>query len=241
MINLAQFLHQFGVIAYVMIAGSVIIVAISIERLITLLLQPKLPLKKADKLHQDYAKGDISKDNYLKMLYQLSHNKELKRCFNYLSDEDRNLAKTRASSYLQQKRQQLQRPLLWLNFFAVGSPMLGLLGTIWSMSHSFSALAQSLAGDGLGKMIQYLSEAMFATAFGIVLALMSMFALYLLRQLTEKYLNRYEAFLNQLFCDVESLTKTDQLLKSLTQDTKMSKAKKIEKVEDDFKSFSTSN
>ena len=96
------------------------------------------------------------------------------------------------------KRQKLQRPLVWLNLFAVASPMLGLLGTIWSMSHSFSALAASLNGDGLHKMISYLSEAMFATAFGIVLALMSLFAFYCLRQLAERYLSHCEYVLNQL-------------------------------------------
>ena len=234
MINLTQFLDQFGVIAYVMIAVSIIIVAISIERGITLLLQPKLPLKAADRLHRAYAKGSVSKGDYLKLLQKLSCNKEMKRSVHYLMDSDSEIAKARASDYLQQKRQQLQRPLLWLNFFAVGSPMLGLLGTIWSMSHSFSALAASLAGDGLGKMIQYLSEAMFATAFGIILALMSMFALYLFRQLTEKYLHRYESFLNQLFCDVEVLRKADQLLRSLEQETQP------KKVEDDFESIQIS-
>ena len=74
--------------------------------------------------------------------------------------------------------------------------MLGLLGTIWSMSQSFNMISKSMNSDSMQMMITYLSEAMYATAFGIVLALVSMLSLYVLRQKSDQYLNKCPAYLH---------------------------------------------
>ncbi len=126
--------------------------------------------------------------------------------------EPKELAESEVCLLMRKQRQRMQRPLIWLNLFAVVSPMLGLLGTIWSMSHSFAALAESLSGNGLQNMIMYLSEAMYATAFGIVLALVSLLAFYCFRQFSERYLANAEEALNQLILslDRQKVRKQDQ-------------------------------
>ncbi len=122
---------------------------------------------------------------------------------NILFDAPGATAEDELSLIISQKRIALERPLDWLNLFAITSPMLGLLGTIWSMSHSFALISTAnLSGGGMQKMITYLSEAMYATAFGISLALTSMFFLYLLRQKFEGYLSDCEIALNRLHIDI---------------------------------------
>ena len=189
-----QFFSSFGPIAYLLIISSIVILTLSIERLITLYLQPKLPVKALAELSKSIKMGK----NQQAMEIKNSLNKHFHEWVEILFTSPRTLAEDELSLLINQKRISLQRPLDWLNLFAIVSPMLGLLGTIWSMSHSFSELSKNLTGDNTHKMITYLSEAMYATAFGIILALLSMFCLYFLKQKSERYLDQCEFSLNKV-------------------------------------------
>ncbi|WP_116964476.1 MotA/TolQ/ExbB proton channel family protein [Fastidiosibacter lacustris] len=190
---------QFGVIGYTMLVVSFIIVALCIERALTFLSLPKLNLKRVSDMILA-----INQDNKKELnacLGQLK--KPLLKYIKPLFIESKHIAESELCLLLRKQRQRMQRPLIWLNLFAVISPMLGLLGTIWSMSHSFAALAQSLDGNGLHNMITYLSQAMYATAFGIALALMSLLAFYSFRQYSERYLANCEEALNYLLLSLD--------------------------------------
>lgn len=187
-----QFFSSFGPIAYLLALSSVIILAIAIERLITMYTQTKLPLKQLHSLTNFIRQDNLSQAKK----YALSLPKNFKQWIDILLNYPSKIAEEELSLIISQKRLSLQRPLDWLNLFAIISPMLGLLGTIWSMSHSFKILDKSLNGDSMHKMITYLAEAMYATAFGITLALISMLFLYFLRQKSEKYLSQCEYALN---------------------------------------------
>ena len=196
---MGHFFSQFGLVSYAMLAVSFIIVAICIERVITFVSLPKLNLSKVKSLIVA-----INRDDSKTLNARL--NALTKPVLKYISPlviESKEIAESEICLLMRKQRQRMQRPLIWLNLFAVISPMLGLLGTIWSMSHSFAALAESLSGNGLQNMIMYLSEAMYATAFGIVLALVSLLAFYCFRQFSERYLTNAEEALNQLILSLD--------------------------------------
>lgn len=194
MIILEHFFSSFGLIAYLLLLASIAILALSIERLITIFIQPRLPIKNLQAITINLKKGDsLQVENYIAktpLLYQ--------KWIRLILDNTQKQAEDELSLNLMQTRNHLQRPLEWLNLFAIISPMLGLLGTIWSMSHSFASISKSMTSEGMHQMITYLSEAMYATAFGITLALISMLSLYFFRQKTESYLTNRELWLNKI-------------------------------------------
>lgn len=194
MIILEHFFSSFGLIAYLLLLASVAILALSIERLITIFIQPRLPIKNLQAITINLKKGDsLQVENYMAktpLLYQ--------KWIRLILDNTQKQAEDELSLNLMQTRNHLQRPLEWLNLFAIISPMLGLLGTIWSMSHSFASISKSMTSEGMHQMITYLSEAMYATAFGITLALISMLSLYFFRQKTESYLTNCELWFNKI-------------------------------------------
>lgn len=189
-----DFFNLFGPVSYLMMGASVFIVAIILERSFHFIFLPRLSEKVIEHIEQDVISKDIDKaKSRIKSLRPKSQ-----KIVEPLFIEQQEYAQQEVTLHLIRIRQKLQQPLLWLNLMALISPMMGLLGTIWSMSHSFSALASSFSGGSLESLIRYLSEAMWATAFGIVLALISLCALYILRQLSEAYLNNLENALNSL-------------------------------------------
>ncbi len=190
-----QFFSSFGPIAYLLLLSSVVIIALSFERLITLYSQPKISFKQLNNLIGLIKHGDLNQAK----TYTSTLPKTFQQWVTLLLTYPLQIAEDELSLIFSQRRISLQRPLDWLNLFAITSPMLGLLGTIWSMSNSFNVLSKSLGSDGMHKMIAYLSEAMYATAFGIILALVSMLFLYFLRQKSEQHLSLCELSLNRIY------------------------------------------
>ena len=93
--------------------------------------------------------------------------------------------------------------------------MLGLLGTIWGMSKSFASLsAQMNQANDFENLIRYLSEAMYATAFGIVIASLSLIALFIFRFLFEQYFQNLEDSLNT-FIELVAKTKLHSVVINL--------------------------
>lgn len=194
MIDTGHFFSSLGPAAYLLVLSSIAIVALSIERLVTLYTLPKIPLKQLKALTKLITDGDLKGASTDIAKLPNVFQEWIKILLNYPPK----IAEDELSLIILDKRITLQRPLDWLNLFAITSPMLGLLGTIWSMSHSFGMIGRSLGNDGIQKIMLYLSEAMYATAFGIILAVISMLFLYLLRQKSEKYLSLCELTLNRI-------------------------------------------
>ena len=188
------FSASFGPVAWLLLIASVLILAISIERTVTLYFRPFLSSSQSDSILK------LVQDGQLEAVKEHAANASplLQEMFEVLFNQPKQAAEDELTLILAEKRTKLQQPLEWLNFFAIISPMLGLLGTIWSMSHSFHELGSSMTAGGMHKMITYLSEAMYATAFGIMLSLISMLALYCFKYRTENCLSRCELLLNRV-------------------------------------------
>ena len=186
------FFSSFGPIAYLLAISSIAILAIIIERLIIFYNQPKFSKKDCQQIITRLQQGQ----GLIVEKQQVST--RFNSWLEILTKNPLILAEAEITLLLTELRNKLQKPLEWLNLFAIAAPMMGLLGTIWSMSHSFAILGKDLNNGNLNKMIEYLSEAMYATAFGIILALVSMLGLYILRQKSDKYLDECELAFNRI-------------------------------------------
>ena len=83
-----------------------------------------------------------------------------------------------------------------LNILAtVGSvaPFVGLFGTVWGIMHSFSHIAQS-KNTSLAVVAPGISEALFATAIGLVAAIPAAGAYNILSGQVSRYAQQLEAF-----------------------------------------------
>lgn len=188
-----SFSASFGPIFYLLMIVSIIILTIIIERFLVIFgKKDSLSLFQLNEIFQSVRKSENVIDCALK---RNSFGAEVISIITTNSKKD---AEDELSILLMEKRNSLQRPLEWLNFFAIVSPMLGLLGTIWSMSGSFKELSSSTLSNDMQGMINYLSEAMYATAFGIILSAVSMFFLYVFKYKTDGYFIRCELILNKI-------------------------------------------
>lgn len=70
----------------------------------------------------------------------------------------------------QRCRQQLERGLLWLALCASAAPFIGLLGTVWGIMNAFEDIAAS-GSSSLAVVAPGVSEALIATAFGLIAAI----------------------------------------------------------------------
>ncbi|MCF6776528.1 MotA/TolQ/ExbB proton channel family protein [Thiotrichales bacterium 19X7-9] len=193
--SFALLTNLFGPVSYILAIGCIFLGMIVIERMITYFSMPKLKAKRINQLI-----NLIELKEYTKAKDTTNNDKGLiKRLILPIFGSSKDLAEQEVSLYLLKLRHKLQQPLNWLNLVAIIAPMIGLLGTIWGMSHSFSTLAMNMESNhGMQQLIEYLSQAMWATAFGIFLAVISLCTLYILRYWSEHYLNHCEHELNRL-------------------------------------------
>jgi len=91
----------------------------------------------------------------------------------------------------------LERNLFWLQTVAQAAPLMGLLGTVFGMIRMFSATA--LAGLGDARILsQGISEAMFATAEGLLIGIPALFAYNYLSARAERYILEIESYASRL-------------------------------------------
>jgi biopolymer transport protein TolQ len=87
-----------------------------------------------------------------------------------LSDAELNALWLTFSKVQDEERDTLQSGLVWLSVIAVVSPLLGLLGTVLGVMHSFLGVTATGAAN-IGSVAPGIAEALVATAFGLVAAI----------------------------------------------------------------------
>lgn len=100
--------------------------------------------------------------------------------------------------------ERLMQRLNWISVCANLAPMLGLLGTVQGMILTFQALAVNGAGD-IGSLSISISQALWTTAGGLVIAIPSVAFFYVLRNNANRLILRMQAITTDLVKDLRNV------------------------------------
>lgn len=104
---------------------------------------------------------------------------------------------------------QLDRRTGFLAMFGNVATLLGLLGTISGMIHSFAAVASASPVDRATMLSKGISEAMNCTAFGLIVAIPALVAYAVFQSRTERLLTSMTEATTQVFHDLAFVTDSD--------------------------------
>jgi len=102
----------------------------------------------------------------------------------------------------------------FLGMFGNVATLLGLLGTIVGMIHSFGAVASASPTDRATLLSKGISEAMNCTAFGLVVAIPALVAYAIFQNKTDKMVAALTEDTTQIFNDLLFLTDSDSMSQS---------------------------
>lgn len=111
------------------------------------------------------------------------------------------LREAQAQSIASQIERDMSKGFWVLETIVTAAPLLGLLGTIVGMMHSF----QLFGGSGLvdpGGVTGGVAQSLVATAIGLVVALFSLFAFNYFSRRLERLMDELESFANERLCEV---------------------------------------
>lgn len=120
---------------------------------------------------------------------------EVGEIIRYTQDEVRDISdiQGRFSEVISSKLPPVQRQLMFMNVMVSAAPLLGLLGTVLGMIHTFQAI--STGGNELtGAMANGISEALITTEVGLLIAIPGFFFTHVIKRKQHEY----EAFLGKL-------------------------------------------
>jgi len=100
---------------------------------------------------------------------------------------------SRFSEIISSKFPRVQRQLVFMNVMVAAAPLLGLLGTVLGMIHTFDAIATG-GSELTGAMASGISEALITTEVGLLIAIPGFFAAHVIKRKQHEY----EAFLGRL-------------------------------------------
>jgi biopolymer transport protein ExbB len=108
---------------------------------------------------------------------------------------------TRVEAAAAQIERDMSRGLWLLETIVTAAPLLGLLGTIVGMMHSFKLIG----GDGLvnpSGVTGGVAQALIATAIGLVIALVALFAFNFFSRRIDRLMDDLESFANEALCEL---------------------------------------
>jgi len=99
----------------------------------------------------------------------------------------------------------------FLGMFGNVATLLGLLGTIAGMIHSFAAVASASPADRATMLSLGISEAMNCTAFGLIVAIPALVAFAIFQNRTDKLITSLTENTTEVFNDLLFLTESDRV------------------------------
>ena len=114
---------------------------------------------------------------------------------------------TRVEAAAAQIERDMSRGLWLLETIVTAAPLLGLLGTIVGMMHSFKLIG----GDGLvnpSGVTGGVAQALIATAIGLVIALVALFAFNFFSRRIDRLMDDLESFANEALCELRLASET---------------------------------
>jgi biopolymer transport protein ExbB len=188
-------------VIYVLLAFSVLAVAVIVERLIVVSRQCRYQEQSLLALSERLETGlDGSLLKHLRhdsVLYRMS-----KEIFDHAADGSRALER-HLDTRLAVERRGLEKRLIILGTLGNNAPFVGLLGTVLGVIHAFHDLGVA-AGQGPEVVMQGISEALVATAVGIMVALPCVAAYNFLKKRIKDLLVDADRFGKQLIAALET-------------------------------------
>jgi len=90
-------------------------------------------------------------------------------------------------------RGRVERFSVWLSATVTAAPMLGILGTVVGIIKSFALLGQTSTVADPTQAAAGIAEALYTTAFGLIIAMLALFPLVLFRSQAERCFSQLEA------------------------------------------------
>ena len=209
---IAEHINSLGLMAWPLLTASCIGMAIIIERLISYAMLPRINRKSMTALFnevRDCCHCNNSKDNLCKNLCKgkgvrqgiavlLSHNSSNKA-----------MREEVAGLWLLKQKRSLHAWLKPLMLIGVLSPMLGLLGTVLGMIGMFGDIAAAGGPVTPDVLAGGLWQAMFTTAFGLMVAIPALAGAHLFGIWANHYMSKLEFALNHINLLLEGMTMND--------------------------------
>ncbi len=190
-----NYLEQMGVVGYLLLACSIISLAIIIERLIFFLSNHPISEKWIARLLQ--LQTHVLPEDLIRDLQHKRFGRVILELFTQQS-MDHEERESLLSLRLLEVQSELSRYLQLLKILASISPLLGLLGTILGMIRSFDAIAQVQGPITPSLIASGISQAMLTTAAGLLIAIPSLLAYSLFQMRTSALMHNLTRQLNLL-------------------------------------------
>jgi len=192
----SEFFQQGGPVILVILLGSVVALAIFLERLYYLRESVHVPKETIQKLKNLNPSSVSQTVDYLRATPKPLHDLLLRLI------DMRQMPSLEVSEYLQpymaRTREKFSRGVDVLSTIASISPLLGLLGTVLGMMHVF----QSISSNGLGNtgaLAGGISEALLTTLVGLMVAIPSFVAYKFINARADSILRKMEVQINSTF------------------------------------------
>ncbi len=209
--------NEGGIFMYCILAFGLFTVAFIAERYSALFKNVKaVPANFRNQLLQSLAKGDYIGAQNFAQTTAAACNAPLARISavgaqlraNGAGDDE---LQARMDEALSREISNIDRRTGFLGMFGNVATLLGLLGTIVGMIHSFGAVASASPADRATLLSKGISEAMNCTAFGLVVAIPALVAYAIFQNKTDKMVTALTENVTEIFNDLLFLTESDRV------------------------------
>lgn len=183
-------------VLWLLLILSIVSVALIIERAVYYM---KIKLD-YDAFSQEFSKLASEKDR--DGILKLCQNRDSVQCRMLLKgldnlDRGRDAVEQSMRGYLVAEKNTMDRGLVFLGTMGNNAPFIGLFGTVIGIIVAFNSLGQNVGG-GAAVVMAGISEALVATAVGLLVAIPAVIAYNFFQRLLKKHLSSSEAYLEQL-------------------------------------------
>ncbi|WP_263081026.1 MotA/TolQ/ExbB proton channel family protein [Endozoicomonas sp. Mp262] len=209
---LADQISSLGVMAWPLLAVSCIGFAMILERLITYAMLPSLGKKSLKALYLEIKQCAHCNSSQKQLCNNLCKNRGIRQGIAILLSHNacnKEVREEVAGLWLLKQKQALHAWLKPIMLIGILSPMLGLLGTVLGLINMFQGIA-SIAGPVTPDVLAGgLWEAMYTTAFGLIVAIPALTAAHGLGIWANQYIGKLEFAMNHVNLLLEGLKMND--------------------------------
>jgi len=235
MTGIIQAFNEGGIFMYCILAFGLFTAAFIAERANALFFKMKdVPSNFRAQLLQNLSKGDYLGAQNMAQNIANTTNSPLARIAalgaqlrtNGAGDDE---LQARMDESLSKEISNLDRRTGFLGMFGNVATLLGLLGTIVGMIHSFGAVASASPADRATLLSKGISEAMNCTAFGLIVAIPALVAYAIFQNKTDKAVTALTESTTEIFNDLLFLTESDRVAANASQQRQLSGGRSVER------------